>query len=33
YNELVNQLWDPDSNLLLNKFSVKSIQNINNYPN
>ncbi|ETB62123.1 hypothetical protein YYC_01123 [Plasmodium yoelii 17X] len=23
YNELVNQLWDPDSNLLLNKFSVK----------
>ncbi|SBW38139.1 hypothetical protein PBNK65E_000496600, partial [Plasmodium berghei] len=30
YNELLNELWDPDSNQYINKAYVKSIQNINN---
>ncbi|SCL83077.1 hypothetical protein PBSP11RLL_000505800, partial [Plasmodium berghei] len=30
YNELLNELWDPDSNQYINKAYVKNIQNINN---
>ncbi|EAA16277.1 hypothetical protein [Plasmodium yoelii yoelii] len=33
YNKLINKFWDPDSSNFLYAGSVKSTQNINNYPN